>query len=529
MKEKKEMQQFNKWIGVISVSIVSIVAIVFVVLISAPQFKKGTYSYGECTPGTSKTTATETCACLRIDENDPTNSGYWECTAISNPIPTCGSHAHVRRGNPNTCVCDDGYVGNPDPYVGCVENAGGGNSCDTPGSLLNGCLCVAVTANSNVWDCPTCYSSAADAIANYRCENGYSPRAFGTKQGDGSVCWYASCQAEGDTIPAVLENYEATVGTASEAEELESRGFSCVPGVAGRYNCICVGGGQYGEPGDRHCPSGGAAVESEEIVIEGLSESQMNDLRDKNYSCVSTGNGTYKCTCSGGKTVNASGICAAARCCCKANGSPCIYADVCEATDYPFRVKCGTSAPTTTNYCYQCNSDATIFEWRSNGDADSKCSGGYTKTNKAQADCKAPASSSKPSSSSSKPSSSSSSKPSSSSSSKPSSSSSSKPSSSSSKPSSSSSTPSYACYQCKNNATIYEWRNNGNADSKCSGGYNKTNKTQAQCKAPTSSPSPSSNVDVNPPTGSTGIIVAWIVGILAIGYSFWYFKKGSIK
>jgi len=33
------------------------------------------------------------------------------------------------------------------------------------------------------------------------------------------------------------------------------------------------------------------------------------------------------------------------------------------------------------------------------------------------------------------------------------------------------------------------------------------------------------NVDKNPQTGTTAIIIAWIVGILAIGYSFYYFRQ----
>ena len=35
------------------------------------------------------------------------------------------------------------------------------------------------------------------------------------------------------------------------------------------------------------------------------------------------------------------------------------------------------------------------------------------------------------------------------------------------------------------------------------------------------------NVPVNPKTGTIAIIVAWIVGILTIGYSLWYFKKSQ--
>ena len=43
-----------------------------------------------------------------------------------------------------------------------------------------------------------------------------------------------------------------------------------------------------------------------------------------------------------------------------------------------------------------------------------------------------------------------------------------------------------------------------------------------------SSVTPSSSVEpVNPQTGSTAIIAAWLIGLFAIGYSFWYFKRVS--
>ena len=38
------------------------------------------------------------------------------------------------------------------------------------------------------------------------------------------------------------------------------------------------------------------------------------------------------------------------------------------------------------------------------------------------------------------------------------------------------------------------------------------------------SSSPSSQPS-NPDTGTAGIVIAWIIGIIAIGYSFYYFKK----
>lgn len=37
--------------------------------------------------------------------------------------------------------------------------------------------------------------------------------------------------------------------------------------------------------------------------------------------------------------------------------------------------------------------------------------------------------------------------------------------------------------------------------------------------------SSSGNIDVNPPTGTMGIMLVWMIGIAAIGYAYWYFKK----
>ncbi len=172
--------------------------------------------------------------------------------------------------------------------------------------------------------------------------------------------------------------------------------------------------------------------------------------------------------------------------------------------------------------------------------------------------------------------------------------------------------PQPACYECKSDNTIMEWRTSGDADNQCSAGYNKTEKTQAQCKyeapTPTVPPSPQDKcyscklgegkeyvysdskeaaasktggtecivvsntncnnppkscyacdtkngkeyipttskanaeqaggtnctivnmskceeVPDNPKTGTAGIIIAWLVGLSALTYSFIYFVK----
>ena len=63
-------------------------------------------------------------------------------------------------------------------------------------------------------------------------------------------------------------------------------------------------------------------------------------------------------------------------------------------------------------------------------------------------------------------------------------------------------------------------------ESKCSGcesSYTPDNNNN--CVKPSSNPS--SNVTVNPKTGTVGIIVAWVIGLAAIVYSLWFFKKSS--
>ncbi len=73
--------------------------------------------------------------------------------------------------------------------------------------------------------------------------------------------------------------------------------------------------------------------------------------------------------------------------------------------------------------------------------------------------------------------------------------------------------PTAACYECKDDKNIMKWDTNGDVDSKCPSGYNRTDKAAAQC------------VPDNPDTGLFAIIIAWIVGLIAIGYSAWYFRK----
>ena len=116
--------------------------------------------------------------------------------------------------------------------------------------------------------------------------------------------------------------------------------------------------------------------------------------------------------------------------------------------------------------CYRCTADATKFKWSTNGNGDSNCSGGYTKTTLSYENCKYVAPD--------------------------------------------------ACYQCKADETIFKWTNTDIGDTKCQGGYKKTTRTQAECKYV---------VPENPKTGEVSIIIAWVVGLLALGYSLFYVLK----
>lgn len=114
--------------------------------------------------------------------------------------------------------------------------------------------------------------------------------------------------------------------------------------------------------------------------------------------------------------------------------------------------------------CYVCKTDSHIMTWKTDDTKDNKCSSGYTKTTKSQAECI----DEKP-----------------------------------------------ACYECKDDNNIMKWKYDDIGDSNCTGGYNKTTKTKAQCdKEPE-----------NPPTGQTGIFFTWIASVVAILCSLWYLKK----
>ena len=137
-----------------------------------------------------------------------------------------------------------------------------------------------------------------------------------------------------------------------------------------------------------------------------------------------------------------------------------------------------TPTPVPGNACYVCKTDSNIMEWRTNGNADSKCSSGYNKdTTKNQSQCKTvtPTPTPKPTATPTP-------------------------------------APAKACYVCKTDNNIMKWGTSGSADDKCSGGYNKTSTPEKNCVS-------------NPKTGSTGIGIAWFVGILALSYATLYFSS----
>ena len=74
----------------------------------------------------------------------------------------------------------------------------------------------------------------------------------------------------------------------------------------------------------------------------------------------------------------------------------------------------------------------------------------------------------------------------------------------------------------------------GKAKTECTGcenGYS-LNRTTGKCSkdggtTSTITPSSSTMEETNPQTGMSGIVIAWLIGLFAIGYSFWYFKRAS--
>ena len=114
-----------------------------------------------------------------------------------------------------------------------------------------------------------------------------------------------------------------------------------------------------------------------------------------------------------------------------------------------------------TGSCYKCRTDVNIMKWSTDGDADTNCAEGYIQTETPQTSC----------------------------------------------------VTSKACYVCKSDSGIMKWSNNGATDTSCPGGYTRTDKVQTDCPP---------NVPDNPKTGTTAIMLAWIVGLIALGYSIFY-------
>ena len=83
-------------------------------------------------------------------------------------------------------------------------------------------------------------------------------------------------------------------------------------------------------------------------------------------------------------------------------------------------------------------------------------------------------------------------------------------------------------YYCVAGTSIHSGEDNsgGSSGSTPKPTTEKPSSTQKTTITPTTNaePTPSSN----PTTGTTGIIVAWIVGLSAIVYSLWYYKKSSM-
>jgi len=86
-------------------------------------------------------------------------------------------------------------------------------------------------------------------------------------------------------------------------------------------------------------------------------------------------------------------------------------------------------------------------------------------------------------------------------------------------------------YKCKSKTCppdSYTTKSSAEAAGKkaCPNGYT-ISVNNDECYLYTCKPSSSSNVPINPKTGTVAIIIAWIAGFAAIGYSVWYFVKTS--
>ena len=73
------------------------------------------------------------------------------------------------------------------------------------------------------------------------------------------------------------------------------------------------------------------------------------------------------------------------------------------------------------------------------------------------------------------------------------------------------------CYRCTvNGSPKYGYATSDSEAASSLGGTNCGAVADSYCQT---------NPSVNPPTGTTAIVIAWIVGVVAIGYSVWYFIK----
>ncbi len=89
-------------------------------------------------------------------------------------------------------------------------------------------------------------------------------------------------------------------------------------------------------------------------------------------------------------------------------------------------------------------------------------------------------------------------------------------------------TPTTNCYRCKlsSNSYMYTKAKSASEAATITKGTECGIVDSSMCSIPSTSTSTSTPV-VNPPTGGTAIIIAWIIGIFAIVYSVWYFSKNS--
>ena len=133
-----------------------------------------------------------------------------------------------------------------------------------------------------------------------------------------------------------------------------------------------------------------------------------------------------------------------------------------------------TPTATPSSACYVCNANRYVMKWKTNGNGDTDCAGGYTKDITIdQANCK------------------------------------------------NVEPPSEACYVCKADSNYYKWKTGSDGDDGCRGGYNKTTLSKDNCIA-------------NPKTGHITAVVVLLIEIAAFFIIFSYvsdviFKKKKSK